>query len=193
MQTLDWYHTVLSVAPVAEPVTKAWMKEHLPLDGTDHDDLLDRYIAAARLQVEAHTKRQLISATWLLKMSSFPAEIIVPYPPLQSVTHVKYYDDAGDQQTLTANTDYQTDLTSEPGRIKPAYNKSWPSIRVGNYESVEVKFVAGYGDAGTDVHESLVEAVQITAAMMFRYRDEGMPLPQQALDLLNMETAGWFA
>jgi uncharacterized phiE125 gp8 family phage protein len=193
VDTLDWSHTVLDTAPAAEPVTKAWMKEHLPLDGTDHDDLLDRYIAAARRLVEGHTKKQLISATWLLKMSSFPAEILVPYPPLQSVTHLKYYDTGGDQQTLTKTTDYQIDLTSEPGRVKPAYGKSWPAIRSDNYESVELKFVAGYGDAGTDVPESLVAAVQITAAMMFRYRDEDMPMPEQAQRLLNLETAELFA
>ena len=193
MHTLDWWHTSLVTGPASEPVTKSDMKDHLPLDGTDHDDLLDTYITTARLKAEAHQKRQLIDATWKLFMSAFPVEIRVPFPPLSSVTHVKYYDTGGTQQTLTVTTDYQIDTDSEPGRIKPAHNKSWPSIRAGIYGAVEVQFVAGYGSAGSDVPATTKQAIKVMVADMYRIRENVANVTGPVQDLLSMETAEWFA
>lgn len=193
MHTLDWYHTVIDTASTVEPVTKAQMLEHLPADGSDYDTLLDAYIAAARVAAEAHTKRQFTTATWMLYMSALPAEIRLPFPPLQSVTHVKYYDSAGVQQTLTVDTDYQVDTGSTPGRIKPAYNTSWPQVREGIYKAVEVKYIAGYGDASTDMPETIIQAVKLHVADMFRFRESGAPMPVEAAGLLDMETAERYA
>lgn len=193
MHTLEWCYPKIETAPSVEPVSKADMKDQLPLDGIDHDDLLDTYIKAAREIAEGHTKRQLITATWNLYMSSFPAEILLPFPPAQSVVHVKYYDTGGVQRTLTVDTDYQIDMKSEPGRIKPAFNMSWPATRTGNYDAVEVQFKAGYGDAATAVPANTKQAIKIHVADMFRFRETGAPMPAEAERLLNLETAEWFA
>ena len=76
-------------APAAEPVTADEVKDQLRLDGTDQDTMIDLLIAAARAGVEKYLGRALITQTLQLFYDSFPAEIELPYPPYQSVSHIK--------------------------------------------------------------------------------------------------------
>ena len=133
---------VLVTAPATEPVTLVEAKDHLRLEISDDDTLVTSLIVSAREFAEQETHRQLVTATWKLTLNSFPSEIRLPLPPLQSVSSLKYLDTDGTQQTL-ASSNYDVDTDSEPGRICLAYGKSWPSIRsVKN--SIEVEFICGF-------------------------------------------------
>lgn len=137
-----------TVAPTTEPVSVDEVKDHLRVRFDTDDTLLGLYIGAARQWAEAYTQRQLITATWRLELESFPSEILVPHPPLASVTSITYTDAAGASQTLGASI-YQTDIVSTPGRIKPSYGNSWPATRSGVYGAVKLTYVAGYGAASS--------------------------------------------
>ena len=62
-----------TVAPTLEPLTLAEVKRHLRIDHTDDDVYINDYlIPAAREYVEDETERQLITATWALKLPGCP-------------------------------------------------------------------------------------------------------------------------
>jgi uncharacterized phiE125 gp8 family phage protein len=156
-------------APAVEPVTKTEAKAQLRITHSDEDTIIDGLITAARHYSENYCQRVFITQTWDLFLDCFPAEIEIPFPPLQSVTHIKYIDTDGNEQTLSASN-YTVDSSSFIGRIVPAYGESWPSIRyVPN--AVNVRFVAGYGDAASDVPETIKLAMKMLIAHWYENRE----------------------
>lgn len=145
--------TVLA-GPQVEPITLAEAKANLRVDIDDDDDLINGLIVAARQRFERVTGRQAIEATFDLRLVGFPcgAEIVLPKPPLISVTSITYVDTAGVTQTWGASN-YQVEALAGPyaqhGRVRPAYATNWPSARTETLGAVVVRFKAGYGvDAG---------------------------------------------
>ena len=134
----------LTVAPVEEPVTLTELKDRLRIDTADDDAALAASIVAARERVEVFTRRVLVTATYELRLDAFPAwTLVVPRPPLQSVTKIEYIDTGGTLVTLAASG-YTVDAKSAPGRIVPAYGTTWPATR-DQVNAVIVTLKAGYG------------------------------------------------
>ena len=138
---------------------------HCNYDSDDKSRWFQNAIVAARKYCEAHTKRQLINATWKLYLDRFPSMIELQVCPVSSVTSIKYNDTNGTQQTLSS-TVYRTDLVSEPARIVPAYNQTWPDTR-GQINDVIVEFVSGYGSSGTNVPQNIKYAMLMLIANWF--------------------------
>ena len=135
----------LKTAPTSYPVTVDEVKLHSRVTQNAEDSLLMTLISAATERVEAITGRALITQTWVEYFDCFSTEILLRKAPVQSITSIKYIDNADTEQTLsTAN--YDTDVVSEPARIAPAFGKSWPSDVKSTFSPVYVEYVAGYGD-----------------------------------------------
>lgn len=135
----------LITPPTREPLSLAETKAHLRIDGTDEDNLIRALIPSARRYCEGFLNRALLTQTWDLWLDAFPGKdhIDIPLPPLQSVTHIKYYDTDGTEATMDS-ADYIVDAVSEPGRIVLAYGESWPSTILRPAKGVVMRFVAGY-------------------------------------------------
>lgn len=163
--------------PTEEPVSRDEVKEQLRiLSGlTGDDNLIDRLIIAARSGVEKYLGRVLITQTLQMFYDYFPAEIELIYPPFRSVTHIKYYDEDGDLQTLSSSI-YQTDLNSEPGRIIPAYGETWPTTRTGKLSAVEVQYIAGYGDSGEDVPQPIKQLIESISVDLYEHPEMNIEL-----------------
>ena len=165
-----------TVAPDTDPVTPADVMNYARIEVADETTLVRQLIKAATYDCEqALTWRQFVTATWTRTWDRFPgpgaffSEIELPYPPLQSVTTVKYYDSAGTQQTL-ATTEYDVDALSEPGRIAPAFGKTWPATR-NQINAVEITFVAGYGVREV-VPEGIKLAISALVAFWYEHRED---------------------
>jgi len=196
--------------PSAEPVTTDEAKTHsrIDLDDDYQDAYINTLITASRQAVEQYTNRQLITATWKMTMDGFPGNfstgadiwqpyydiaeggvICLPYPPIQSVTSVTYTDTAGDAQTW-ASANYQVDAESEPGRIAPVANASWPSTQAGTMNTAAITYVAGYGNAAEDVPQELRHALLLILAHLFENREQvvigqtAIEIPMAARDLM---------
>jgi uncharacterized phiE125 gp8 family phage protein len=154
-----------STDATSEPLTVADAMLHCSYDSMDRHQWFENAIVAARKYCEAHTKRQLISATWKLYLDRFPSAIELRVCPVGSVTSIKYNDTNGTQQTLS-NTLYRTDLVSEPARIVPAYNQTWPSTR-GEINDVIVEFVSGFGATQASVPQNIKYAMLMLIANWF--------------------------
>lgn len=129
-----------------EPIDRADVKVHLRVgaDITADDTLIDGYIAAARAWVTAESWRALMPTEYELTLDSFPAgrEMELPYPPLQSVTWVKYTTAAGVLTTFDS-ANYVTDPYSAPGRLRLVANASWPTGDFRAAGAVAVRYIAG--------------------------------------------------
>jgi len=158
--TLAFGSLTQSVAPASEPVTRAEAKLFCRVDGDSDDSLFDDVvIPAAREHVELFTGRALINQTLLYSLPEFPAcddgVIRLPKPPLASVTSIAYVDTDGASQTVDS---WQSDIRSSPGRIKPAYDASWPATR-DVLNAVTITYVAGYGASGSSVPADIRKAL----------------------------------
>ncbi len=164
--------TTVVTAPVIEPVSLQELKDHLRIDDVNDDALLDAIITAARQHAEFSTRRNLITTLLDLFLDDFPSSpdtVLLPFPPLQSVTSVKYFDTDNAQQTIAA-ADYEVDTSSEPGRLRPVTSKFWPSVR-DRVNAVEIRFTAGYGAGIVDIPAGLRQAILIVAATLYENRE----------------------
>jgi len=155
-------------ASQSEPITIEELKTHLRVDIADEDTLLNSLIQAAREYCERITGRQFVSATYDQTFEKWEDNLVLSYPPLSSVTSVKYYDEDGVEQTLSSAV-YDVVTNEEPGYIRLAYNQSWPTIRSQN-EPITVRFVAGYG-VDDDVPSVLKQAIKLLAGHLFEHRE----------------------
>jgi uncharacterized phiE125 gp8 family phage protein len=162
----------LITPPALEPVTLAEAKAHIRVDGNDEDALITSLITAAREYCEGFQNRSYITQTWGLWLDSFPSEdyIRIPLPPLQSVASIKYYGTDNAEYTMDA-ADYFVDDKSEPGRAVLAYNKTWPTTALRPANGVCIEFVAGYGDAASDVPQKAKQAILLLIGHWYANRE----------------------
>ena len=159
----------VATAAVKRPITRDKMRTHLRVTATDEDELIDTLVDAATARAQTITNRQFITASLTLTLDKFPTVIQLPRAPLQSITHVKYYDTDGAQQTWSS-AEYTVDTESSPGRLAPAYGYTWPSHRV-QLNAIEVEYIAGYGDDPGDVPAGLRTAIKMLAGHWFENRE----------------------
>lgn len=129
----------------------------------DDDGIIADEIRAARERCERVTGLQLLTATWAMYLDQLPGDlcgtglaygswdwlerysIVLPRPPLLTVTSVTYVDYAGVTQTWDASL-YQVDAKSRPARLYPAWGQIWPLARY-QMNAVTITYTAGYGAA----------------------------------------------
>lgn len=157
----------LVTPPGEEPISIGEAILHLRA-GSGDESLIQALIEAAREDFETETGRQLVTATWQVKLSGFPKycrgvaqAIEIPLPPLQQVNFVKYVDSSGVQQTWDP-TQYQVDTFVGPrcqrGRLYPKPGVMYPGV-LDIVDAVTIEFVAGYGEPGAvpSVHKALIK------------------------------------
>ncbi len=149
-----------SVDPTALPVSLPEIRAHTRVTNHDDDANLKTYMEEATEYIEDLSRKQLITQTWRVTGYNWPGSIIeLPKRPLQSVTTVKYTDSAGDQQTVSSSL-YTVDTDATPGRIILNFGETWPTNR-GYVNDIEITFVSGFGDAGSDVPPGLRHAIKM--------------------------------
>jgi len=110
----------ITVEPAEEPITLAEAKEHLRVDFSDEDDYITALITTARKYCESYTNRVFITQTWRQNIDYFPRVIQLKVNPIISLTSLKYYDTAENQQTITDNSNnFQKDFNSDVATSNP--------------------------------------------------------------------------
>lgn len=176
-------------APTIEPIGLQEAKDHLRVDSTTEDPLISALISAARQQAEDFTWRQLVTATYDWTLDAFPWCLRPPKPPLQGITSITYLDTAGASQVL-ASTEYTVDAASQPGRVAPAFGKTWPSTQA-ELNAVTVRLVVGYGDGASHVPAPIKQAILMAITDFYENRQStvigltAIELPQTAKSLLR--------
>ena len=161
------------------------LKQHLRVDHTEDDQLIEIYLRAAVSLVQDRTGRALLPTTWRLSRDDFPCDlgpIWLPRSPLISITSV-VYTSATDGTTVTMpSTDYVA-TDGEPPSVCPAVGKYWPADVVPFRRSVQtVTFQSGYADSDT-CPATLVAAVYLMVGHLYENREAISDMTLKAVPL----------
>lgn len=183
-------------------ITTANMKLFLRVDTSADDALIDDFIKTATETISQFLRRTIVAATYDFTMDrihdgggledtitegtyDLPKYMLqgganyieLPFPPVQSITSIKTTD-LSDVQTTFANTNYRLD---PDGRVYLNYGCIWP-VNLRNYNSVVIRFVAGYG--WSQVPLPIVNGIRDYAAAMYDCR-RACDLPTSIADSLS--------
>jgi uncharacterized phiE125 gp8 family phage protein len=171
--SLTWTAIVTETAPAVEPISLEEAKLHLRVDATSENAYITGLIVAVRRQLESLTGRAFVTQTLDISYPGFPnsgAPLVLPRPPLQSVTSVKYYDE--DQVEATLSTDvYQVDALTTPGQLVLKASQSWPSTTLRKANGVIVRQVCGYGLAAA-VPQHIKQAMYLGIGDLYANRED---------------------
>lgn len=189
------YSLTTVTPPASDPVSLAEAKEYLRVDNTAENDTITAMIKQATDMMEQFLRRALINRTLKLTFDSAPVLrssawwsgtrdgaisdlrrinpfIILPFPPLVSVTSVKYYDTTDTERTFSADA-YFADTEGARVVLKQGY--SWPAP-VRSQNSYAVTYVAGYGETAASLPPQIVGALKALIAHLYENRDcPGLP------------------
>ncbi|WP_112663106.1 head-tail connector protein [Microvirga flavescens] len=177
-------HPILVDGPAVEPVTLAEMKTYLRVDDDAQDELISGLIKAARLMVEAVSRRILIEQSWRIALDSWPQArtIVLPLSPLIAVTRVQVFDALGIASDAPAGA-FEVEALSDPPRIFLTNAPDPGRARNGIF----IDLRAGYGADPGAVPAPLRLAVKILVARWFENRGDvagEQMMPPEALSLI---------
>ena len=189
--------TAWTTSAVATSDQKSFMR----VDFSDDDTLIAELIKASQNVIETYVNRAITTQTLSLFLDRLPFYndlklqegiftapdleynsnyIVLPKPPVVSVTHVKYY--ANDNTATTfASTNYYVDTISNQARVVLKKGVSWPTVaETRNANAYEIKYVTGYGGA-SDVPEPIVQAIKLLTTHLYENREAVTSLSVNAI------------
>jgi uncharacterized phiE125 gp8 family phage protein len=175
----------ISIAPTTEPVTLSEVKDQVRERSTDYNSELQNLITEGRVYVEKMTGRALITQTRKAYFDDLYLTMVLPNPPLQSVSSISYQDSSNAAQTLSSSL-YTVDTKSKLGKVSQAYSQSYPSV-YDDYNAVTVTYVCGYGGR-EDVPDSFKAAIKLYVQWRFDHDDSA----KEIMDILiSQEKVEW--
>ena len=168
-------------APAIEPVSLADAKSWLREDGAEEDQLIQALTVAARMTLEAYTRRFFITQSWRLVFDCWPssvaskATLCIPFAPFQAATAIRVFEANDAPHTLVASN-YRAPPSTEGGRIVFAAAPPAPGRKT---DGIEIDFNVGFGALASDVPQPLRHAILALAAHWREHRgddgDEALP------------------
>ena len=163
----------ITTAPTETPVSIGDLKSHAIIDHTGDDILLLNYRDAVIAELDPPhgiLGRAMMTQTVKAYLKEFPGDSIeLPFPPLVSVTSVKYKDSDDAEQTVDSST-YEVTTGSEPGYITILDGQSWPTSLSEVEHPIWIEYVAGYSTAKL-VPAGIKHYIMMMVAEMYRERE----------------------
>jgi uncharacterized phiE125 gp8 family phage protein len=160
----------VTTQPTAEPLSLGAARAHLRVDHFDEDAVIASFILAARQHIETITGLALCTTGYTMTLDDFPPGemITLPREPVQSVTAVRYYNDAG-ALVEWSSSEWEADLYSLPPRLRPRDGYTWP-ISKDRLAAVQIEFVAGFGGPEM-VPQSILQAMRVLVGHFHEHRE----------------------
>jgi uncharacterized phiE125 gp8 family phage protein len=199
----------VTTQPEVEPVTVQIARAHCRIDEASDDPQIGGFLTAARIMAEGYLSRVLITQTllWTIRPQSLlheersrlRGELILPRAPVQEILSVTVTDRFGNVTPIQAaalpvppNTPmvgYIANIALEPGRLRIGPDTPLTGgtlLHWARLDSIQVSFVAGYGDDAEDVPETIRRSILMTTAFLYENRgDAGGEMPKFAEWLLD--------
>jgi uncharacterized phiE125 gp8 family phage protein len=169
-------------------------KRHLVIDHGDHDAMLTELCERVTEMfdgADGWLKRALRSQDWILVLPSFFActnaygHILLPLPPLQEVTAIKYLDADGVEQTLSTSVYRVVNNGTDPSFVMLVLGQSWP-VHGCFPDAVRIEFTAGYGDDAADVPQRIRHAALVLLSHLYEYRGDDSEKVEMPLAVMNL-------
>jgi len=100
-------------------------------------------------------------------------QIVLPYPPLISITHLKYYDTTNTQQTWAASNYNVGTFINQKGFIEIKDGINTPDVSK-REDAIEIQFKCGYGTTASDVPDAIKQAVLLILGRMYELREDSV-------------------
>ena len=148
------------VPPEVQPITLLEAKQHLRVDITEDDALIERLIEVATDYAETYCDMTFMMCKYRMKFDAFPYTIRLPRPPANAgllkiaggSVEIKYQPSSCDQELVVLDpSHYRYDYDTKPGCIYFGCNDGWPSNANMGANAVEVDWWAGFGPSPSDV------------------------------------------
>lgn len=149
--------------PMIEPVSLAEMKAWLREDGNDEDQLIQALIVAARMTLEAYTRRFFVTQGWRITLDAWPfgtSTLSIPFAPFQTIFAIRIFNTDDIARTL-APISYRAPPASEGGRVIFAAPPPAPERSI---DGIEIDFSVGYGASASQTPEPLRRAIMMLGA-----------------------------
>ncbi len=176
----------LIAPPATEPVTLSEAKAHLRVEHTADDAAIPEIIKAARGWVEDLTDTALITQIWRMSRDAWADTSLALTPtPVQSISSVKVFAADGTSTTVSSAA-YELLSVGRNARLLRTSGAVWPTPTRAQ-GGIEIEYIAGYGDAASDVPRVLRQALLMCVAHLYENREllgEGAPLPSGVEALL---------
>ena len=159
--------------PTAEPLTVAEAKQHLRVEHSDDDSIIENIIVTAREYVETYLDCTLMLTQYKMTLDMFPLHIYLPKSPLSTVSgydavSLTYTTDTEATVTLPTS-DYRVDSHAVPAVLRTHYGDSWPA-HLADFNSIEVTFWAGYGSTSSAVPQRIRNAMLMLITHLYENR-----------------------
>jgi uncharacterized phiE125 gp8 family phage protein len=164
-------------------------KLHLRVIDDAEDDYILNLIAAATVWAEKYTRRAFMTQTVEVFYHDFDDEnafIELPKPKFGTLTHIKYYDDAGVETDLDTLT-YYLDSNATPATLSLRLGQTWPETESGRPSAVRVKYTCGYGKAA-DVPMPIKQGIMLLIGHWYENR-ENIVVIHKALQIAKVPQA----
>lgn len=144
-------------------ITVAQLKEHLRVDHTDEDTLIEalRDAAIAWIEDVCNTRLGDVSAVGYI---DYFYNVRFPIGPINSIASVTYLDTANATQTLPA-AKYWFDIKTKSARI--TFDNT-PDLYDDTFNAVQVNMTVGYAEA--DIPQPLVHAIRLLVGHLYENR-----------------------
>lgn len=161
--------TAVVTAPTDLVVSLDAAKRFLRVTHEHEDTIIRACIMAATPAIQEWTGRQLLQATFDHRLDCWPdGPVTLPWPPVQSITSVSYYDSDGAVQVWDS-ANYQLDA-SAPARLAPVPGQSYPGIQSGRLLPITIRMVCG-ATAQELIPSELVQAVLVMTEHLYTNRE----------------------
>lgn len=188
---IRWWST--SIQPATAVLSTAEAKSAVRVSSTAEDALIDEYVESATDEAQKLTRRQFVNAANLfLYLDRFPVgngTILMPIAPVSAINSIQYVDENGVTQTL-AGANYDLDTTSEPARVSPSFDNSWPTTRI-QQKAVTIDYNAGHAALAADVPEGLRDIVRMMVDDRFNNRSANVEGNIRANERLKSLAKRW--
>lgn len=173
------------VLPDVQPITLLEAKQHLRVDITEDDALIERLIEVATDYAETYCDMTFMMCKYRMKLDAFPYTVRLPRPPANAgllkvaggSVEIKYQPSSCDQELVALDpTHYKYDYDTKPGCIYFGCSGGWPSNANMGANAVEIDWWAGFGPSPSDVPSKIKHGILMLIGQYYERRLASMEL-----------------